>query len=83
MRALVVQGDGLPLEDLRELLLLMGGDYARVSAGHRGGTVRFTPDRDHEILLSRLEGVTHGGAKEVSTKTYGTNLEATLRQPTA
>ncbi|NKY21237.1 hypothetical protein HGA03_00985 [Cellulomonas denverensis] len=83
VRALVVQGDGLPLEDLRELLLLMGGDYARVSAGHRGGTVRFTPDRDHEILLSRLEGVTHGGAKEVSTKTYGTNLEATLRQPTA
>jgi hypothetical protein len=81
VRVIVAQGDDLSLEDLRAILLPMGGDYARVSAGHRGGTVRFTPDRDHETLLARLEGVTHGGAKEVSTKRHGTNLEATLRQP--
>lgn len=78
--AIVAQGDVLSPEDLRSILVLMGGDYARVSAGNSGGTVRFTPDRDHEALLSRLKGVTHGGAKRVHTKKYGTNLEATLRQ---
>ncbi len=83
VRAIVAQGANLSIENLREMLLLMGGEYARASAGHRGGTVRFTPDRDHEVLLSRLEGVTHGGAKEVHTQRYGTNLEATLRRPRA
>ena len=81
VRAIVAQGDRLSLEDLRAILMPMGGDYTRVSTGHRGGTVRFTPDQDHRVLLARLKGVTHGGAEEVKTKRYGTNLEATLRQP--
>jgi hypothetical protein len=83
VRVIVAQGDGLSLEDLRAILLPMGGDYTRVSTGHRGGTVRFPPDQDHHALLARLKGVTHGGAEEVDTKRYGTKLEATLRQPRA
>ncbi|MCC2313478.1 YobI family P-loop NTPase [Cellulomonas xiejunii] len=81
VRAIVAQGEGLSIEDLRAILLPMGGHYTRVSTGHRGGTVRFTPDQYHRALLARLEGVTHGGADEVHTKSHGTNLEATLRQP--
>ena len=83
VRAIVAQGDVLSLEDLRAILMTMGGDYARVSEGHRGGTVRFSPDQDHRVLLARMKGVTHGGAEEVHTKRYGTRLEATLRRPRA
>ncbi|WP_337974595.1 hypothetical protein [Cellulomonas sp. NTE-D12] len=82
-RVIAAQVQTLSIDDLRQILMLMGGDYARVSSGHRGGTVRFPIDAAHRALLSRLEGVTHSGAKVVTTKSHGTNLEATLHQPRA
>lgn len=77
---MAAQGEGLPLTDLRTILTAMGGDYARVSRGGIG-TVRFGVTREHRTILARLAGVTHTGAKEVRTKKYGTNLEASLKHP--
>lgn len=76
---LVTQGQRLSLSDLRSVLLGMRGDYARVSRGGNG-TVRFDVDENHWTLLDRLAGVTHTGAKEKHTKSYGTKLEASLKQ---
>lgn len=77
---MAAQGEDLPLTHLRTILTAMGGDYARVSRGGTG-TVRFSVTRDHRTILARLAGVTHTGAKEVRTKKYGTNLEASLKRP--
>lgn len=80
VRLIVDQGDTLPLEDLMAILKTMEGDYAKVSEGGRG-TVRFTLNGDHKILLDRLEGVTHTGAKQGQTMTHGITLVANLRHP--
>lgn len=81
VRVIVAQGQALSIGDLRAILELMGDDYTRVSRGNWGSTVRFSVDDDHRALLSRLEGVTHTGAKEATTKAHGTRLKATLRRP--
>jgi hypothetical protein len=80
VRLMVAQGNELPVSDVRTILLAMRGDYGRVSSGGNG-TVHFDPDEDHRFLLSRLEGVTHTGAKERRTKRYGNKIEANLKQP--
>ena len=80
VRLIAIQGEGLSLTDLRAILLAMHGDYARVSSGG-SGTVRFENDQNHHVILERLIGVTHTGARHKHTKMYGTKLEANLEQP--
>ena len=80
VRLIASQGEGLSLTDLRAILLAMHGDYVRVSSGGNG-TVRFDNDQNHRVILERLDGVTHTGARQKHTKIYGTKLEANLKQP--
>ncbi len=79
-RLIATQGEVLSVADLRAILLAMeGANYVKLSMGG-SGIVRFKVDPDHRFLLDRLAGVTHTGAKEVITKKYGKNLEASLKQ---
>jgi hypothetical protein len=76
---LAAQGDHLPIADLRVILAALPGDYARLSRGGKG-IVRFGISESHRLILSRLEDVTHTGAKVKSRIIHGTNLEAQLQR---
>lgn len=78
VRLFAVQ-DGIAISELRSMLLAMQGDYQRLAQGG-SGVVGFSDDDHHRVLLSRLNGVTHTGAKIRATLKHGKRLEADLKQ---
>lgn len=76
---LAQQGERLPVEHLRKVLVSMPGHYQRLAEGG-SGVVRFVVTDAHRSLLTRLERITHTGAHVKQTKSHGVNLEANLKQ---
>ena len=79
VRLLAGQQDTITVANLRNFLVSMQGDYARLAQGG-SGIVGFTDNGHHSSLLARLGGVTHTGAKIRTTAKHGTRLEADLKQ---
>lgn len=72
-----VRRDRLPVDQLKMLLLALGGDYSRIADGGRGRPT-FSVDSAHTYVLNRLVGDT---IREVETfKLKGPKLVATLQQ---
>jgi len=70
-------GVDLDVPRLKNLLLAMGKDYARVSTGGRGKPT-FPINPPHEIVLNRLVGDTVKKVEHETFKTHGPRLTARL-----